>query len=74
MLAQSGLCWLIPDTEEEWLPVYEMDVRQVELLINDCPGFEYYVVGHDFSWLIVETDHDQYMVCRDTDRLRETLL
>jgi len=26
---QSGLCWLIPDTEAESLPVYEIDASNV---------------------------------------------
>ena len=65
----SGSCWLIPDTETEWLPVYEIDAGDVEKLIDDCPGFEYYVVAKDFSWLVVETHHDQYYVCREFDEL-----
>ena len=70
---KSGLCWLIPDTETEWLPVYEIDIRQVGPLIDDCPGFEYYVVALDFSWLVVETHHDQYQLCRESDKLREVV-
>jgi hypothetical protein len=65
----NGLCWFIPDTEQEWLPVYELEVSQIEKLIDDCPGFEYYIVAKDFNWLLVETHHDQYYVCRDSDTL-----
>lgn len=68
---KSGASWLIPDTEAEWLPVYEIDVREIGKLIDDCPGFEYYVVALDFSWLVVETHHDQYLLCRESDKLRE---
>ena len=68
---RAGSCWLIPDTEEEWLPVYELEMDQIEMLIDDCPGFEYYLVAKDFSWFIVETHHDQYYICRASDRLPE---
>lgn len=66
---KSGACWLIPDTEAQWLPVYEIDAGQVEKIIDDCPGFEYYVVAKDFSWFLVETHHDEYYLCRDSDKL-----
>jgi hypothetical protein len=51
------------------LPVYEIDASNVEKLIDDCPGFEYYVVARDFSWMVVETHHNQFYVCRDSDAL-----
>jgi hypothetical protein len=73
MPTKSGLCWLIPDTETEWLPVYEIHAQQVQTLIDDCPGFEYYVVAKDFSWLIVETHNDEYYVCRESDKLPELI-
>lgn len=67
--AKEGLCWLIPETSKPDLPVYEIDVRMIQKLIEDCFGFEYNIVAKDFSWLVIETDHDQYYVCRDTDVL-----
>src|SRR5437879_4468672 len=39
--AKSGLSWFIPETDAKHLPVYEIDVSQLEKLIDDCPGFEY---------------------------------
>jgi hypothetical protein len=39
------------------------------MLIEDCPGFEYNIVAKDYSWLVIETDHDQYYVIRDSDNL-----
>ncbi len=64
ILPESGRCWLIPETDASRLPVYEMDVSKVESIIDDCPGFEYNVVASDFGWLVIETDHDQFYVCR----------
>jgi hypothetical protein len=73
---KSGACLLIPETDsanELDLPVYEIEVTEIEKLINDCFGFEYNVVAKDFSWLVIETDHDQYYVCRDSDFLSSLL-
>ena len=69
---KTGTCWMLPETGGGWLPVYEIKVEQIESLINDCPGFEYNLVSKDFSWLVIETDHDQYYVCRDSDELQRT--
>ena len=69
---KSGACWLIPETDsadELELPVYEIDISEIEKLINDCFSFEYNVVANDLSWLVIETHHDQYYVCRDSDFL-----
>jgi hypothetical protein len=58
--AKSGACWLIPETGSLQLPVYEIDASQVQALIDDCYGFEYYAVAIDFSWFVAETHHDQF--------------
>lgn len=70
--SKTGLCWLVPETDAPNaidLPVYELDVSEIEGLIADCYGFEYNVVAHDFSWLVAETHHDQYYVYREADDL-----
>jgi hypothetical protein len=66
-------CWLIPETDADLLPVYEIYASAIERLIEDCPGFEYNIVAKDFSWLVIETDHDQYYVCRNHDKLPELM-
>lgn len=68
--SKSGPCWLIPETDALQLPVYEIDAGQVAALIDDCFGFEYYVVAMNFSWFVAETHHDKFIVCRDDDELR----
>jgi len=59
-----GKCWLIPETESEDLPVYSIDLSQLPELLEECPYFEYYVLGSDFGWLVLESDHNVYFVCR----------
>jgi hypothetical protein len=65
----DGTCWLIPETGTTLLPVYEIAPHLIQMLIEDCPGFEYNIVAKDYSWLVIETDHDQYYVIRDSDNL-----
>lgn len=69
----TGPCWLIPETNAQELPVYELAASDVERLIDDCFGFEYNIVAKDFSWLVIETDHDQFYICRDSDSLPELM-
>lgn len=65
VLQKTGTCRLIPETESEHLPVYEVEVSQVEMIIRECPFFEYNLVAMNFSWLVVETDHNEFYICRD---------
>src|SRR6266536_4390466 len=55
--------WFIPETDEEALPVYDLSPDDVDLIRNNCPLFEYYVVDKLFRWLIIENDHDEFLVC-----------
>jgi len=73
--SKTGLCWLVPETGAPNaidLPVYELDVSEIERLIDDCYGFEYNVVAHDFSWLVAETHNDPYYVYREPDGLSKS--
>src|SRR5579872_5375103 len=62
---KQGKAWLIPETDQADLPVYEIELNDVESLINDCNGFEYNIVANDLSWLVCETEDDQFYLCRD---------
>lgn len=64
LLGRSGRGWLIAETETPNLPVYAVDLSQLPTLLEGCPYFEYYVVGTDFSWMVAESDHNVYFVCR----------
>lgn len=61
--SRDGTCLLIPETEAEELPVYEIDAKNVESVIKECPYFEYYVLGQDLRWLVAESDHNVFFVC-----------
>jgi|SRR5882724_10936472 len=55
-------CWFIPETEEEQLPVFDVEVKSIGLILGECGYFEYYLVGKNYNWLIVENDHNQVIV------------
>ena len=61
---KSGSCWLIPETDAIHLPVYAIDVKDVQRLLDGCPFFEYNLIAKDFSWLLIETEHNDYYICR----------
>lgn len=61
----TAKCWLIAETgSSSGLPVYSLDAHDVSALLNECPYFEYYIVAEDFSWLVAESDHNVFFVCR----------
>ena len=53
----------MPETEDGAL-VYELSATDVERLLAGCPYFEYYLLAPDLSWLVAESDHNVYFVCR----------
>lgn len=52
-------CWFIPETEKTDLPVYEAEVAILPRLLSECSFFEYYLVSKDYSFLLIENDHNQ---------------
>jgi hypothetical protein len=61
---RTGRGWLIAETEMANLPVYAIDLSQLPALLGECPYFEYYVLGSDLNWIVAESDHNVYFVCR----------
>ncbi len=51
--------WWIPETEKESLCVYDIKPESISAIMEKTAQFEYYVLGKDFSWLIIETDHSE---------------
>ena len=64
---QQGRCWFILETEEKHLPVFDIDVKDVAAVLGECPFFEYYVVGRNYDWLVAESDHNMFFICRADD-------
>lgn len=59
--ADEERCWFIPETETA-RPVFDVDKRWLEPVLNECSFFEYYVVGKSFDWLLIDNDHGELMV------------
>ena len=57
-------CYFIPETETNHLPVYRASVVALPAILRECSFFEYYVVGIDMSWLVIENDHNQIISCK----------
>ena len=56
-------CWFIPELEGEMPVVFNIDLNFIGRILGRCEYFEYYLVGKDFSWLLVENDHNQIILC-----------
>jgi hypothetical protein len=57
-------CWFIPETEEQYPPVFDADVNCISAVLAQCSYFEYYLVGKNLDWLITENDHNQIIVSK----------
>jgi len=55
--------WFIAEDDSKDLPVFDLTPDEVELIRKNCPLFEYYVTDKQFRWLVIESDHDQFIVC-----------
>lgn len=60
----NGLVYFIPETERTYLPVYYTKPNDIEVLRRECPPFEYYVTDESFEWLLIETDHDEFIIAK----------
>jgi hypothetical protein len=60
---------IVPDAEERvWLiaedfvapdySVWEASARDIQAVIGECYGFEFYVIQQQFQWLLCENHHD----------------
>ena len=56
--------WFIPEIEEDDLPVFDLTLEEIQGVLDECPFFEYYVLNKLNRWLVAESDHDQFYVCR----------
>ena len=54
--------WFIPETEGGRSLVYRLTAKEVEVVIADCPFFEYYFLDITEQLLVAETDHNQFVV------------
>jgi len=63
--ARADRVWFIPEDDSKELPLYDLSPDDIELIRKNCPLFEYYALDKDFRWLVIETDHDRFVVCME---------
>jgi hypothetical protein len=59
--------WFIPETGEDNPPVYRLSANEAELIVRDCPFFEYYFLDEQITVLVIENDHNEFLVCRNNN-------
>ncbi len=57
-------CWFIPETEEHDLPVFDIAASRIVEILSQCSCFEYYLVGKDYEWVLIENDHNEIVFSR----------
>ncbi|UOE47098.1 hypothetical protein MTO98_22090 [Mucilaginibacter sp. SMC90] len=51
--------WLmIEDVQDDFYPIYDVDPNYIRDILNECFGFEYYIIDKDYKWLLCENHHD----------------
>jgi hypothetical protein len=50
--------FVVEDAEEPFYPVFEATPAAIQEVIEECFGFEYYLIAKDLSWLLCENHHD----------------
>ncbi|GGH10822.1 hypothetical protein [Silvibacterium dinghuense] len=65
--------YLIPEYPNHEGPIFKISARDVEAVLNDCPLFEYNLLGDEGGWLISESHHDVIYLCKSDDGLTNSL-
>lgn len=55
---QEEIWFVVEDDESPNYPIYIATPKNVQLIIQECFSFEYYVISKDKSWLLCENHHD----------------
>lgn len=53
----SSSCWMIIDDDSPQFPVLQTTVEAAAYILNEMSFVEFYLVGHEFDWLICENHH-----------------
>ena len=49
--------FMIEDIQDPYYPIYECDPIIIPAIIEECIGFEYYIINKNKDWLICENHH-----------------
>jgi len=65
--SSDGDIYLIPEYPDHEGSIFIVKAREVEAILDDCPGFEYTIVDKHADWLATESHHDALYICRWAD-------
>ncbi len=51
------------DEDNERHHVYTLTWDEMVHVIAECRFFEYYICPHDYSWLLCENEHGEFLLC-----------
>ena len=55
-------CFFIPEIEHQSLAVFHTTIANVQLLLQNCSFFEYYILSQTLDFLLIENDHNEILV------------
>jgi hypothetical protein len=58
----DATCHLLIEADSPELPTYVVRTKSIVSLLSQCEFFEYYVVPHDLSFMVADTDHNELLV------------
>ncbi len=63
--------WFVVEDDTPTLPVYELSPAEVELIRRAGPALEFNYVDKQLRWMVIETDHDEFIVCEGPRATRD---
>ena len=58
--------WFVVDEDNENKYLFYVPFNTVPDIVRECRYFEYYIVSHDLSWMLVENDHGDLLFVTNT--------
>jgi hypothetical protein len=62
--ADDSRCYFIPENESDEPRVFDAKLSGIVKLLSNSNFFEYYLVGKDLDWLMIENDHNELLILR----------
>ena len=50
--------FMIEDDHESFYPIYDVDPKFLKSILDECFGFEYYIINKKQTWLLCENHHN----------------
>ena len=57
-------CYFIPENEKNHPIIFNATLEGVIKVLGNSSFFEYYLVGKQFDWLLIENDHNELLIVK----------